>query len=164
VENYQNYLKREFPSLKELSPLALKEVKMALDEAARSLIVRHWLEVKRFLLEYILKSPEVPMGVEVDALFSRDEYQGESGNLPHMHMLITLCRGYETPEGRAAIQKLVRGFVDDIVTDDEVEDLIKEGVFKDYNDYRQMKEEARNFLVHHHSSRCMRRPDRGSMI
>ena len=88
-------------------------------------------------------------------LFSRDEYQGESGNLPHMHMLVTLEKDYATDDGRASIQCLVRGFVDDIVTDDEVERFIGEGILEDYYDYRDMKLDARKFLPHYHSPQCL---------
>ncbi len=160
MENYKKYLRTEFPTHKELSTRALKEVQFALNEASRTLIVRHWLEVKKFLLEYLLKSPEMPL-TEVLKLFSRDEYQTEVGNLSHMHMLVTLVKDYSSPEGRKAIQKLVRGFVDDIVCDDEVEQLIEEGILDDYNDYHDMKDDARSFLPHTHSSRCMRRTGAG---
>jgi predicted GIY-YIG superfamily endonuclease len=160
LENYKKYLRSEFPTHKELSARASKEVQLALNEASRTLIVRHWLEVKKFLLEYLLKSPEMPL-TEILKLFCRDEYQSGMGNLCHMHMLVTLQRDYSSFEGRKAIQKLVRGFVDDIVCDDEVEQFIEEGILDDYNDYREMKDEARSFLPHTHSSRCMRRTGAG---
>ncbi len=160
LENYKAYLKREFPSMRPLSAVAVEEVKLSLNEAGRNLIVRHWLEVKRFLLEYLLNSPELPAG-KIRKLFARDEYQEDKGNLSHVHMLLTLEKDYNDPEGRKVIQSIVRGFVDDIVTDDEVEDLITEGILKDHYDYRDMKAEARTFLPHTHSSRCLRRVGTG---
>lgn len=166
ISNYVDYLKKDFPGVGELSAVAMREVQLAMNEAARCLIVRHWLEVKRFLLNYILHSPELPMGLAVDGLFSRDEYQGTEGNLPHMHMLVTLAEGYETEEGRRAVQGAVRGFVDDIVTGEEVDQLIAEGVLQDRDDYFVMKDQARRFLVHRHTARCMRRtgPGPGDLV
>ena len=141
--------------MKALSNRACSEIQLSLNEAVCNLIVRHWLEVKRIILEYLLKSPEQPLG-KVTRLFSRDEYQGESGNLPHKHMLVTLEAEYATNEGRAFIQSVVRGFVDDIVTDDEVESFIREGILEDHYDYHEMKLDAQKFLPHYHSPCCLR--------
>ena len=155
LESYKKYLQEEFPALRALSDRACLEVQLSLHEAAHNLIVRHWLEVKRFILEYLLHSPKWPLG-KVTRLFSRDEYQGELGNLPHMHMLVTLEKDYTTEEGRASIQHLVRGFVDDIVTDDEIVTFIGEGILEDYYDYCDLKLDAWKFLPHYHSPRCLR--------
>ena len=160
LESYKDYLRTEFPDLNELSTKSSSEVQMALSEASRSLIVRHWLEVKTFIVRYLLKSTELPLG-KVFRLFGRDEFQGDTGNLPHMHLLVTLEKDYATEEGRAEIQSVVRGYVDDIVTDDEVERCIEDGILQDFYDYRCMKDDARTFLPHYHSPRCLRRTGPG---
>ena len=125
-------------------------------EASRNLICRNWLEVKTILLRYILKSPEKPLG-DVVKIFCRDEYQCERGNLCHLHMLISLKDGYETNKGRDFIQKMIRGFVDEIVGIDEAEKYIREGILDDWKDYEAMKDQARKILPHVCSHRCKRR-------
>ena len=161
VNNYIRYHKEQFPLEKPLSGDAKKEVQKAFQEASIALTVRNWMEVRKIIMRYILKSPELPMGSQVEKLFVRDEYQGDAGNLSHLHMLITLLKGYDTAEGRALIQALIRGFVDEIVGVDEVEGLIQEGLIEDWEDYSLMKEQAKSFLSHQHSERCMRRTGPG---
>ena len=161
VDNYKKYYKDQFPREKPLSDESIKEVQKAFQEASITLTVRNWMEIRKILMRYILKSPELPMGSKVAKLFVRDEYQGDAGNISHLHMLITLEKGYDTAEGRALIQSLIRGFVDEIVGVDEVEGLIKEGLIENWEDYNVMKEQAKSFLSHQHSDRCMRRTGPG---
>ena len=108
-----------------------------------------------------MNSPERPLG-EVECLFAREEYQCSKGNLSHLHMLVTLKKGWEDDEGRRHIKALVRGFVDDILPDEDVESMIQEGLLKDYYDAFEVKEEAMKFLPHRHSARCLRRVGPGS--
>jgi hypothetical protein len=146
--------------MQKLSRRAEQEVQFALVEASRNLTVRNWLEVKRMLLDYILKSPEKPLG-EILKIFCRDEYQGDTGNLCHMHLLVTLARGYSDDVGKKLVEKLIRGFVQDIVTEEEIDNYVTEGIFKNRNEIFDMQDQARAFLPHHHSSRCMRRTGTG---
>ena len=159
--NYQRYYKTHFPNEKPLSSKFLKEVQDSLVEACKTLIVRNWLEVKTLLLAYMLKSPEKPFGVDVLKIFNRDEYQADVGNLCHMHMLVTLPLSYDNAEDKIKIQKLIRGSVDDIVSFDEVDGYIKEGLLDDWEDYELMKEQASKFLKHVHDSRCKMRTGSG---
>ena len=163
--NYKKYLKKTFPNEPTLSVKSQKEVQRSFQEASRTLTVRNWMEIRLILLRYIRKSPEKPLG-DVIKLFVRDEYQGDAGNLSHMHMLVTLRHKYNTPEGKKVIEGLVKGFVDEIVGVDEVEDLIAEGLLDDWDDYETMKTQAKGFLAHHHSERCMRRtgPNKGDLV
>ena len=43
----------------------------------------------RFFIEYLCTSKDSPF-YPVEAIFSRDEYQADVGNLPHIHMMISM--------------------------------------------------------------------------
>ena len=161
LQNYLNFHMSHHPKSSVLSEYAKNEVRMSLQEAARNLIVRNWMEVRLLLISYLMKSPEKPLG-DVLKLFARDEYQNDVGNLSHLHMLIALRSGYDDIGGRKQIQSLVRGYIDEIIGVDEVDACIKEGILESWEDYREMKDQARKFLSHQHSQRCMRRSGVGS--
>ena len=44
------------------------------------------MEVCELFLDYLLESKSIPLH-NVNDLFVRDEYQSDSGNLPHIHLL-----------------------------------------------------------------------------
>jgi predicted GIY-YIG superfamily endonuclease len=161
LENYKSYFADHFPSEKPLSLASEREVQKALQEASMNLTVRNWMEVRKILIKYILESDEKPLGSKVRKLFVRDEYQGDAGNLSHLHMIACLEEKYNTEEGKRAIQGIVRGFVDEIVGADEVQAFISEGLLTDMDDYALMKEQARSYLAHRCSERCMRRTGPG---
>ncbi|CAB9521100.1 hypothetical protein SEMRO_1164_G248040.1 [Seminavis robusta] len=160
LENYKLYRRKWFPQEKELSSNEEREVQHSLVEASMSLICRNWLEVKTILLRYILKSPEKPFG-EVLKIFCRDEYQGDAGNLCHLHFLITLAAAYNTPEGKISIESMIRGHIEEIVGLDEVDSFIDEGILDNWEDFERMKEQGRKFLMHTCSARCKRRTGPG---
>ena len=47
------------------------------------------MEVRRLFILYLYTSPSSPYN-PADAILSRDEYQSDVGNLPHMHLMIAL--------------------------------------------------------------------------
>ena len=72
-------------------------------------------------------------------------------------MLVAMKKKYSTAEGKAAIESAIRGFVDDIVTADEVSQFIEEGIVEDWDDCDCVKDQARKCLAHRCSHRCLRR-------
>ena len=62
---------------------------MAMAQSASVLILRNWMEVRKLFISYLYTSSTSPYH-PADAIFSRDEYQSDVGNLPHMHMLISM--------------------------------------------------------------------------
>lgn len=157
LQRYKDDLKRRFPNEKKLSASACAEVQRSLQEASMNLTVRNWMEIRKILIQYILHSNELPLGSKVNRIFVRDEYQGDAGNLAHLHLIVSLAQKYSTDEGKRAVESVIRGFVDEIVGVDEVQGYIAEGILDDWEDYETMKQQARTYLSHHCSDRCMRR-------
>lgn len=161
LDNYIRHFKSTYPSERDLSLRARGEIQRALQEASITLTVRNWMEIRKIMIQYLLHSPELPLGSKVSKIFVRDEYQGDAGNLSHLHLLAALEEKYSSVEGKERIHQVIRGFVDDIVTADEVPGYISEGLIDDWEDYERMKDQARRYLAHNCSDRCMRRTGPG---
>ena len=141
LRNYKLHHKQLFPTERCLSFDSEREVQKALQQASMTLTVRNWMEIRKILIQYILLSPELPLGSKVNKIFVRDEYQGDAGNLSHLHMIVALCDKYSTSKGKAAVEGAIRGFVDEIVGADEVDSYISEGLIENYQDYEHMNEQ-----------------------
>ena len=72
-------------------PKNKEEVKMAMEDASGSLIFRNWVDVRTLILMHF-KHKLSMLGTKTQALFSRDEYQPQSGNVCHEHLAIALDR------------------------------------------------------------------------
>lgn len=161
LNNYKRFVLERF-GIEEFTAAEEREIKFAIHEAAKGLLVRNWMEVRKLLIEYLMKSDELPLGSRVLKIFARDEYQGEAGNLSHVHMLVSLERSYDTEEGRLEIQRVIRGFVSEIVGIDEVQSFVDEKVLDNWEDFLVMKDQAQRILPHSCSShRCLRRTGPG---
>ena len=87
INKYEfNHLKKKLGHLAKHEADKLKE---SLEQAAAGLLLLNWMEVWLLFTDYLLKSKSSPL-VNVNELFSCDEYQGEAGNLPHIHAIISL--------------------------------------------------------------------------
>ena len=114
LANYKRSFRKHFHHEKELTKESEKEIQKAFQEASMTLTVRNWMEVRKILIQYLLNSPELPLGSKVEKIFVRDEYQGDAGNLSHLHMIVALAKKYSTEEGKICIQNVIRGFVDEL--------------------------------------------------
>ena len=90
------------------------------------------METRKFLIDYLRGSPSSPY-YSVDAIFMRDEYQEFSGNLPHIHLMLSMKLKYKTEDQKERIDNVIRASVGNIVKSEEVDEYIKEGIFKSYN-------------------------------
>jgi hypothetical protein len=129
LKGYVDYVKELFPDYPEFTDDELDEIHKSLVEAARTTILRNWLHIRKRLVIYFIKSPERPFGLPVRKMFYRDEYQSDEGNLPHGHALVELQGSYDNKDDRPIIQDLVRGFVQDIIRDEEIPDLVRRESF-----------------------------------
>ena len=109
------------------------EVRKGLKQSAAGLLHRNWVEVKMIFIKYLFTSESSPY-TPSDAIFSRDEYQGDVGNLPHMHMLIAVKHSELSEEQMEKMHDLVRASVGDIIRFDEVNQLIDEGIIDEFSD------------------------------
>jgi len=58
-------------------------------QSASGILLRTWMEVRKVFIAYLSISEDSPYHPS-DAIFSRDEFQSDVGNLPHMHMMISI--------------------------------------------------------------------------
>jgi len=129
------------------------EIRQALRQASGPVLLRNWMETARIYMDYITLSPERPLG-KVEHIWWRFEFQDAVGNLPHIHALLWLEEGSETQE---VTEGRIRGSNVDLITADEVDELIAEGLLSCREEAMTVKELARRLLDHVCSDRCQRR-------
>jgi predicted GIY-YIG superfamily endonuclease len=139
---------RAHPGYHSMNVAQQAEVEKAMYNSAASLLLRNWMEARKMLMEYIAKSPEMPLGAKVLSMFWRDEYQDEEGNLPHVHALITLDIDRNDRVAIDHVRDLIRGFVRDIVRVQEIDGLVMEGLLRDNDDWFDAMEQAQMVLTH----------------
>jgi hypothetical protein len=155
---------KQFPDWKYLSAAEREEVSKSFEMAYMSIVSRSWMEVRKLLLQFLIKSSSTILGKVLPAFF-RDEYQEESGNLSHIHGLLGLFRrDMDVKEFRDFVCSLQRSAICDLITGDEVKGYIEEGLLKDVQDFKDYTDLADQILVHSCSSgRCLiRQGDSGT--
>ena len=78
-----------FPSFESLTNEEKSEIRRALHQSASGVILHNWMEVRKIFLKFLCESEDSSYH-PTDAMFSRDEYQSDVGNLPHMHMMVSV--------------------------------------------------------------------------
>lgn len=58
-------------------------------QSASAILLQNWMEVRLIFITYLYTSTSSPYHPS-EAIFSCDEYQADVGNLPYMHMMISL--------------------------------------------------------------------------
>ena len=84
-----NSWERYFPMFECLSADEKREVRKGMMQSASGLLLQNWMEVRNIFIKYLYTSTSSPYHPP-EAIFSHDEYQSDAGNLPHMHMMISL--------------------------------------------------------------------------
>jgi hypothetical protein len=113
------------------------------------------MEVAEIHMLYVAKSPERPFG-KVKKIWWRHKYQGEKGNLSHIHCLLWVD-GADEDE----IVDRIQGSVTELIHPEEINDLIGEGFYKSFDDILKIWDCSRCFLFHHCDQRCLRRTGQG---
>ena len=143
-----------------LSTTQQMEVKQSFEMAYTSMLNRHWLETRQFLLDLIIHGSRNILGrPTIDALF-RDEYQESSANVCHIHGLASLCKkDLDNEQFKEFVCSLQRNAVCDLVLNTEVDDYVREGLFKSPFSVYQFRNTALEVLRHICDDRCKRRVD-----
>ena len=139
-----------------MSDLEINDVRKSMDMAYSHVLSRTWLEVRELWVEFILRSTTTKVG-PVQLGFFRDEYQGESGNLSHIHAIVKLDRQrMESKEFREFVGDLQKNDIASIVKEDDVKDFIaNKKILRDIDDWREMRDTAAEVLCHKcNSKRC----------
>lgn len=153
---WENY----YPDFHDLDDVEKNEIRQAVQQAAGPLILRNWLEVRKYFIEYLLKSPSSPY-IDVGALFARDEYQAEVGNLPHIHLMLSINWEKLNQSQKDSINDLIRASVCNIVRHDEVDQLIEEGLLESVDDVEDVENDGKIILPHRCNQRCLVRVSDG---
>ena len=132
-----------FPSYFSLSIDEQNEIATGLQQAASGLILRNWMEVRKIFVNYLYMSSSSPYHPS-DAIFARDEYQSDAGNLPHVHMMISMDIKSMNSSQIDKMDDLIRASVVEIVRSDELQDYVDQGVLESVEHVYTVKELAKN--------------------
>ena len=150
----------KLPDYKHFSEEYLRELSQSMEEATGPVLFRNWIETRSIFLEHLLKKVS-GYGGKCEVFFSRDEYQANSGNLPHMHFVIVVDRTNMPPNAEEILMDAIRGSPWDIAKPEDVETLINEGLVQHVDEIPEIAPLAETLLKHVHDSRCYRRTGDG---
>ena len=150
----------QFPGFADMSIFEQNEIRQAMEEASGPILLRNWVEVRTLILRHI-KDKLSFAGVTV-ALFSRDEYQKESGNLFHEHFVLAILQATLDRDSERFVQDLLRTSAFDVIRTDEIESLMQRGLLKSQDEAADQVERARQLLQHRCNQRCQKKVGTGS--
>ena len=136
-----------YPNYKSLSTRDQKEINNAVSQASLGLITRIWEEVSKLFLDFLVKSEHSPWK-KVAAVFARREYQKESGNVAHSHIILAVDEENLTAEELNFVHNLAAGSIFDVVKSSDINDYIDRGLIRDQNDINGLSRNAALFLTH----------------
>ena len=125
-------------------------------------IIRTWFKVGKMFMNYIVTSPEKPLGT-IEKHWWRWEYQDASGNLPHIHCLLWTKEDKADPVDLAKLQDKVRCSLGSFFkTPSEVQSYVDEGLLPDASveTISDVLDSVKKILFHSCAQagyRCMRR-------
>ena len=138
-------------------PKMQDQVNRSFEMAYGAIMGRCWMEVRKLWLEYITFSTTSVLG-GVRHVFFRDEYQEESGNLPHIHGLVALMkRDMENAEFRELICELQKCSVGELFDTSKMQEYIDMGIFENEEDWNTLTALGGTVLPHRCGPRCKRR-------
>ena len=135
-----------------------QEIHNQLIQAAGPLLLRNWLEARTFLVEYLRGSESSPY-FPAECIFVRDEYQDHKGNLPHIHMMISIKLEELNSEQKERLDDLIRASPGELVKPHEVQGYINEGIFQNIHEIEEKKELCKKLNSHRCTPRCLMRVD-----
>ena len=113
----------------------------------------HWRAVKHMLLHHI-KNRFTILGT-VCAIFARDEYQEDAGNLCHNHLMLAIRKDTVNPDSVAYLANLIWTPTFEIVkTNKDVTHLLESGLLKSVDEIPSIASRANTILKHVCNKRC----------
>lgn len=136
------------------------DVQQSFEMAYTCIVNRNWLETRRLLLDFVIKSAKNILGRETIDAFFRDEYQESTANVCHIHGLIALSKAdLSNDEFKEFVCNLQRNAICDLIISDEIDEFIEEGILRDEADWERYMETAEQVLTHKCDNRCKKRVD-----
>ena len=151
---------KSIPGYTMLSQFEKDELKKAMEESSGPHVYSNWNAVKYMFLTYIKKYLTV-LGTN-SAIFARDEYQADAGNLCHNHLIFAVDRSTMNADSEKFIQDLIRTSVMEVLnTNEDVERLLENGLLKSVDDIPVIVDRADVILRHNCDERCKVRVGEG---
>ena len=113
IDSIHTVLIEKFEGYKDMDPEWCKEVRTSVMQGSASLFLRNYMETRKIFTDYIYSSKSSPF-YPVRSIFVRDEYQGDTGNLPHAHWMIEMFMKRLSDEQAAMVEDLIRANTDEI--------------------------------------------------
>ena len=79
--------KKFYPDYFNCTNAVQKEIYTEIEQSAASLLLRNWTETNILFIQYLLRSKSSYLK-SVGDIFPRDEYQKDTGNSSHIHVMI----------------------------------------------------------------------------
>ena len=102
--------KDHFPNFHSLNENDQEEINESFRQSSAGLMLRTWEEVSKLFLDFITSSPNSPYK-NIKATFARREYQSNSGNLAHSHIILAVNWEELSSEERQFVENLANGSV-----------------------------------------------------
>ena len=156
---------KHIPGYDAMNSQGRREVDLAMEQYYGFIVARNWFEVKKYWLRYITNSLSSVLN-RVAYVFWRDEYQDQSGNVPHIHGLVGLYKeDMADPAVREKIMDLQKNSVLDMFSTNpnDVKRFIDQGLFKSVEDIKPLSKLATELLSHGKCThRCLMRVGEGN--
>jgi hypothetical protein len=104
-----------------------KELSLSYHNMMSLQIIRTWFKVGKMYMNYIVTSPEKPLGT-IERFWWRWEYQDANGNLPHIHCLLWTKESKHDPNDLQELQHRIRCSLNTFVSYEEAKGYIGEGL------------------------------------
>ena len=151
---------RNIPNYDSFSVFEKSEFRKAMEQTYGVHLYNNWNTVKLMLLKHIKEHISV-LGTS-SAIFGRDEYQGDAGNLAHNHAIIAIDKRTMNGNTEKYIQDLIRTSIFDIIkSDKDIDRLLENGILKSVDEIVEITARANEILRHHCNERCKMRVNVG---
>ena len=145
-----------------LSTVDQEEIDNSFNQASIGLILRVWEEVSKLFLDFIQNSPHSPFKL-LKAIFGRREYQSESGNVAHSHIILAIDWPNLSDDEKKYVENLARGSIFDVVRSHEIDEYIEKKFIRNVDDVDSRIDDASLFLSHKCSNRCLVKTSTGKL-
>ena len=125
-------------------------------------MLRVWEEVSKIFLDFLTQSKNSPYK-NAKATFSRREYQSNSGNLAHSHIILAINWERLIIEEREFVENLARGSVFDVVHSDDITEFINNEYILSQKNVMILIDGATIFLTHKYNDRCLVKTSTGEL-
>jgi hypothetical protein len=138
-----------------MSDIEHKEFSDSIEELYSVIAFRNWMEGRQLWLDFIFN--DVACHGACACLFSRSEYQKDSGNFPHEHTILALKKDTLNSRTNDQLKDLIATNVMEIVKPDEIAKHIADGLLSCPEDIDDIVRDGWRKLKHTCTPRCLRR-------